>query len=80
MESDAVTEEAAQTPEMRVQTVNDTSVLEVTEIVVRKTRYVDTDLLRQKAYFEEMIAKGQAGLASVEERLSHINNAKTKGN
>jgi hypothetical protein len=49
------------------------------EVTVNETNTVvhrETDLLRRKAYFEGMIAKGQAGLDRVNELLGHIQNAK----
>ncbi len=49
------------------------------EVVVneqRTTIHRETDLLRQKEYFEGLIAKGQAGLDRVNSLLGHINNAK----
>jgi len=49
------------------------------EVVVneqRTTIHRQTDLLRQKEYFEGMIAKGQAGLDRINSLLGHINNAK----
>lgn len=60
----------------RVQTINDDTVLEVTEMVPVKTRYSETRLLERKTYLESMIAKLQADLLEVNARLNDIDNAK----
>lgn len=67
--------------EIRIQTLNRETVVEVTTTVTEKERHTESDLLRRKAYFEELIAKGTAGLSKVTELLSHIDNerAKTQG-
>lgn len=60
----------------RVQIIDNKGVVEVTETKVEKKVYREKDLLEQKAYFEAMIAKGQAGLDKVNTLLSDIENAK----
>lgn len=62
----------------RIQTINDDTVLEVTEVVSQKTRYSEADLLRRKEYYEGMIAKCGAELAEVDALLANIQNEKGK--
>jgi hypothetical protein len=64
--------------EVRLQKLNDDTVLEITETVQQKTRYVEADLIRQQTYFTEMITKGQAGLDRVNSLLGQIQNEKLK--
>ena len=63
--------------EIRVQTLNKETVIDVTTTVTEKVRHTESDLLRRKAYFEELIAKGTDGLAKVNELLTHIENDKS---
>jgi hypothetical protein len=63
-------------PETRVQTLMGESTLEVTQTVIQKDSYKESDLLRQQAYFTEMIAKGQAGLDKVNALLNQLQNEK----
>lgn len=56
----------------RVQRLSDETAVEVTETVVKTTMHRESDLLRQKAYFESMIAKGQEGLDRVNALLNQI--------
>jgi hypothetical protein len=60
----------------RVQTLGAETTLEVTEQTTVKRVYRESRLLEQKAYFEALIAKGQAGLADVMEKLADIEHAK----
>lgn len=60
----------------RVQTVNNESMLEVTETVTVKRYHREQDLLRKRAYFEGMIAKGQAGVVAVDALLTQLQNGK----
>lgn len=45
---------------------------------VVKKRITEDQLLGQKAYFEEMIARGQRGLGIVQGQLKTIKNDRTK--
>lgn len=60
----------------RVQIIGNKGVVEVTETIVEKKVFREDNLLKQKAYFEEMLAKAQAGLNKVNTLLSDIENAK----
>lgn len=60
----------------RVQIIENKGMVEVTDTKVEKKLYHEDNLLKQKAYFEGMIAKGQAGLAKVQILLNDIQNAK----
>ena len=60
----------------RVQIIDNKGVVEVTETIVEKKVYRENNLLEQKAYFEGMLAKAQAGLDKVNTLLSDIENAK----
>ncbi|MER0170346.1 MAG: hypothetical protein DU489_07030 [Nitrosomonas sp.] len=64
--------------EKRVQVIDSEGVVEITETTVEKKVFREKDLLEQKAYFEQMIAKGQEGLARVNSLLTDISNAKIK--
>lgn len=64
--------------EYRIQTLNKETVIEVVTTVTEKERHTESDLLRRKAYFEELIAKGTAGLSKVTELLTQIDNEKEK--
>ena len=54
----------------RVQIIDNKGLVEVTETKVEKKTFRENDLLRQKTYFEDMIAKGQEGLAKVQSLLN----------
>lgn len=60
----------------RVQIIDSKGVVEVTETKVEKKVYRENDLLEQKAYFEGMLVKAQAGLDKVNTLLSDIENAR----
>lgn len=64
--------------DVRLQRINNDNVLEITQNVLEKTRYSESDLLRQKTYFESMVAKGQEGLDRVNALLTQIENEKLK--
>jgi hypothetical protein len=64
--------------DVRLQRINNDTVLEITQNVLEKTRYSESDLLRQKAYFESMVTKGQEGLDRVNALLTQIENEKLK--
>lgn len=59
----------------RLQRIDNETRVEVTETKTVKRVFREDELLRQKAYFEGMIAKGQEGLERVEELLTQITNA-----
>jgi len=65
--------------ETRIQSINNDTVLEVTEMAPVKTRHSENNLLERKDYFETMIAKCQAGLDEVNVLLANITNEKGKG-
>lgn len=58
----------------RVQKLGEETVLEITRTETVKERISEKDLLRQRTYFQEMVAKGQAGLARVDDQLTQIQN------
>jgi hypothetical protein len=62
----------------RVQQLGNDVVLETTNVETVKKKVTEKRLLNQKAYFKGMVAKGEAGLASVEAQLTTIKNARTK--
>ena len=62
----------------RIQVLNGETTLETTTTEPVKEKVTLTTLLRNKTYFEEMIALGQAGLVKVNTRLTQINDAKAK--
>lgn len=66
----------------RLQTINDDTVLEITEEQSVKQRLSENTLLRQKAYLEQSIIHFQARLDEVNSQLALINterNAARKG-
>lgn len=60
----------------RLQTINDDTVLEITESQPVKTRLSEKTLLRNKAYLEASIANFQLSLDKVNADLAKIQNAK----
>lgn len=64
------------TETFNIKQLSDDMAVEVVVNEQRTTIHRETDLLRQKAYFEGLIAKGQAGLDRVSSLLGHITNAK----
>ncbi len=62
----------------RVQELDDDITLEVTETVVSKRTFSRNALLREKAYFEELVLKGQEGVARADGRLAQIEDEITK--
>lgn len=62
----------------RVQQLGDDVVLETTSTETVKKKVTEERLLKQQAYFEGMIAKGEAGLAAVKAQLTTIQNARAK--
>jgi hypothetical protein len=60
----------------RVQIIENKGIVEVTDTKIEKKVFREDNLLKQKAYFEEMLAKAQAGLNKVNTLLSDIENAR----
>ena len=60
----------------RVQIIENKGIVEVTDTKIEKKVFREDNLLKQKAYFEEMLAKAQAGLDKVNALLSDIENAR----
>lgn len=58
----------------RLQKLNDDTILEVTEMVAKRTRHSEKELMIRKEYFESMILKCQAGLEEVNALLATIEN------
>lgn len=64
--------------ETRVQRINGDTLVELSETVVTKIRHSEKALLRRKAYFEALIAKGEQGLLDVSVRLAIIRDEREK--
>jgi hypothetical protein len=58
--------------EKRLQKIADDIVLEITENAPIKTRLSEKTLLRDKAYYEDAIARFQAELKAVNDKLALI--------
>lgn len=59
---------------VRIQKIDNETTIEITTTVTEKVRHTESDLIRRKAYFEELIVKGQSGLAEVTSLLNQIEN------
>jgi len=58
--------------ETRIQTINDDTVMEVTEMVAVKKRHSEKNLLERKAYHEAIIAQSQESLDEINALLATI--------
>jgi hypothetical protein len=59
----------------RIQIESGEAVLEVTRTTTSKRHVREEHLQSKKAYFESLIAKGQAGLAEIEAQLTTLKDA-----